>query len=127
MSCELGSSISFSSWSTVLCCNPIPSSNAYKKTGPISKNNITFVHSKDTAEDITVVETYTLCCGQRDISELLEEKDACHCWDQVHDQVVVHHAPRIQLQTFEVVGAEMACQLGAAESCEGQRHVSSGR
>ena len=31
MSCELGSSISFSSLSTVLCCNPIPSSNAWRR------------------------------------------------------------------------------------------------
>ena len=68
-------------------------------------------------------ETYTLCCGERHVPELLEEEHASHCWDQVHDEVVVHHAPRIQLQALEVVGAEIGGQLGSAENCGGQRQV----
>lgn len=89
------------------------------------RKNCIQIHKK-TTETITSGETYTLCSWERQVPELLEEKHACHCWDQVHDEVVVHHAPRIQLQTFEVVRAEMAFQLGATESCEGERQVRSG-
>lgn len=32
--------------------------------------------------------------------------------------MIVHHAPRIQLQAFEVVRGEQRRQLGAAEACE---------
>lgn len=89
-------------------------------------DNNTNLYDKETTKTITRGETYTLSSWERDFTELLEEKDACHRWDQIHDEVVVHHTPRIQLQTFEVVRGEMGCQLWATESCEGQRRVSSG-
>lgn len=60
--------------------------------------------------------TYTLRCREGDVTQLLEEEDARHGGDQVHDQVVVHHAPGVQLQAFEVVWREVGRQLGAAES-----------
>lgn len=71
-------------------------------------------------------ETYTLCSRERHVTELLEEKDACHHWDQIHDEVIVHHTPRIQLQPFQVVRAEMCCQFRAPESCGSQRRVDGG-
>lgn len=64
-------------------------------------------------------QTYTLSGREGDVTELLEEKGACNGGDQIHDQVVVHHAPRIQLQAFEVVRGEQCRQLRAAEGFEG--------
>lgn len=70
-----------------------------------------------------LMETYTLRCWERHITELLEEEHACHRWHQVHNEVVIHHAPRIQLQTFEVIRAEVSHQLWAAENCYDERQV----
>lgn len=70
--------------------------------------------------------TYTLCSRERHVTKLLEEKDARHHWDQIHDEVVVHHTPRIQLQPFQVIRGEMCCQFRATESCDGQRRVEVG-
>lgn len=77
-------------------------------------------------DGVTREATYALRGWERDVPELPEEKDACHRWDQIHDEVVVHHAPRVQLQTFQVVRGEKGRQLWATEYCESQRQVGSG-
>lgn len=69
-------------------------------------------------------ETHTLGGREGHVAELLEEKDARYHWDQIHDEVIVHHAPRVQLQTFQVIRGEMSGQFGAAEGCEAQGSVS---
>lgn len=93
-----------------------------KKTGEKS-TTITRILS---VTSVTNEETHTLCGWERDVTQLLEEEHASDCWDEIHDEVVVHHAPWIQFQPFEVVRTEVGPQLGASQNCEGQREVGSG-
>lgn len=51
MSCELGSSISFSSCSTDLCCKPIPSSNAYREQEQSTNMTIKLISWQRNIED----------------------------------------------------------------------------
>ena len=45
-----------------------------------------------------------------------------HLGHQVHDEVVVHHAPGVQLHALQVVRAEVDGELCAADRCrEGTR------
>ena len=67
-------------------------------------------------------DTYTLGRGEGDVAELPEEEEARHLGHQVHDEVVVYHAPGVQLHALQVVGAEVDGELRAADRCrEGTR------
>lgn len=125
ISWEPGSSISFSSSSTLLCWRPIPNSRAWKKElivlytclnthqrwkfGQLKLNNLYFLYLNHTKQ------TYTLGNRKCDVSQLFEEIHACNNWDHVHDEVIVHHVSWIHFQTFQVVWSECGCQLYTGE------------
>ena len=39
------------------------------------------------------------------------------CWEQVSDEVVVSHVPRVEVQPLEVIWREESQHLGVGEAC----------
>lgn len=65
--------------------------------------------------------THTLGSRKGHIPQLFEEEHAGYGGDHVHDEMVVHHAAGVHLQTLQIVWTELGSQLCTGQGYRGQK------